>query len=394
MADEKSSPLHILVYGSGAIGTYIGGQLQVEGHRVAFLGRPRLAQQLQQHGLQLCDLDEKISTIPAKQLTVATSLADLPPPKSHWDYILVCCKLTSLEAAAQELHQHKQHLHPNTILVSMHNGVHAGRILRGLFPQQQVLICMIGISVKWEDIQFSLGSSLPMVLEEDRKKGRHVPLAEALLDANFPLTTTTKIAQALYAKLLINLFNPINAVAGKTVMECLKDRQLRSVWSAAIEEALQVYDVLDIKTAPLSVLSNQLLPCVLKLPNWMFFRIARSMFRIKSDVVTSMLMDVRRGGPTEIQHLAGEIVKLGNAAKVDTPVNRKLVQLIERMEQRPANTPPTFLQPHEIYYLTVGELKTRRCRFWHWQVFGVLVGISIIIFEIYFVVFSGKLNRK
>ncbi len=48
--DDK---LRILSFGAGAIGTYIGGSLALDGHPVVFLERPEVAAELNQRGLHL-----------------------------------------------------------------------------------------------------------------------------------------------------------------------------------------------------------------------------------------------------------------------------------------------------------------------------------------------------
>jgi 2-dehydropantoate 2-reductase len=47
--------------------------------------------------------------------------------------------------------------------------------------------------------------------------------------------------------------------------------------------------------------------------------------------IASMLQDVRRGAPTEIDVINGAIVKTGDKMGVPTPVNRTLTQLVRAM---------------------------------------------------------------
>ena len=54
-ADQAGS---FLIYGAGAIGTYIGGSLALHGHRVVFLERPEVAEELRQRGMCL-KIDEQ-----------------------------------------------------------------------------------------------------------------------------------------------------------------------------------------------------------------------------------------------------------------------------------------------------------------------------------------------
>ena len=59
MPDNASKPLHILSFGAGAIGTYIGGSLALDGHAVTFLERPAIVAELRQRGLHLKLLDRE-----------------------------------------------------------------------------------------------------------------------------------------------------------------------------------------------------------------------------------------------------------------------------------------------------------------------------------------------
>ena len=46
-------PLRVLSIGAGAIGTYIGGSLALQGHEVVFVERPEIAAELASRGLHL-----------------------------------------------------------------------------------------------------------------------------------------------------------------------------------------------------------------------------------------------------------------------------------------------------------------------------------------------------
>ncbi len=49
---------------------------------------------------------------------------------------------------------------------------------------------------------------------------------------------------------------------------------------------------------------------------------------------SSMLSDVQRGTPTEIDAISGAIVKVGEKVKVPAPVNRTLWQLVKAKTHR------------------------------------------------------------
>src|SRR4026207_1429957 len=67
MALSESSSLNgklkILVFGAGAIGTYIGGSLVLAGHQVVFVARQKVVDELRERGLRLdLTLDERRRT--------------------------------------------------------------------------------------------------------------------------------------------------------------------------------------------------------------------------------------------------------------------------------------------------------------------------------------------
>jgi 2-dehydropantoate 2-reductase len=49
--------------------------------------------------------------------------------------------------------------------------------------------------------------------------------------------------------------------------------------------------------------------------------------------ISSMLQDVLRGTPTEIDAINGAIIKAGEQVKVPTPVNTMLWQLVKSLDQ-------------------------------------------------------------
>ena len=52
-ASHLNGKLKILVFGAGAIGTYIGGSLALAGQQVFFVEQPKVAEELRQRGLRL-----------------------------------------------------------------------------------------------------------------------------------------------------------------------------------------------------------------------------------------------------------------------------------------------------------------------------------------------------
>jgi 2-dehydropantoate 2-reductase len=83
------------------------------------------------------------------------------------------------------------------------------------------------------------------------------------------------------------------------------------------------------------------MPIGLRLPDFLFFAVARAMVEIDPEARSSMAEDLERGRKTEIDHLNGEVVRLADEAGVPAPVNRRLVELIKAAE-RAGKSPPRF----------------------------------------------------
>ena len=70
------------------------------------------------------------------------------------------------------------------------------------------------------------------------------------------------------------------------------------------------------------------IPYVLKLPNFLFTRVANKMLAVDPTVRTSMWWDMSQGKPTEIAYLNGAVVDTGMRIGVSTPANKRIVALI------------------------------------------------------------------
>ena len=82
----------------------------------------------------------------------------------------------------------------------------------------------------------------------------------------------------------------------------------------------------------LTAIPAKLIPYVLRLPDFIFKRLANSMLAIDPTVRSSMWWDVKRSKVTEIDYLNGVVVALGDKHGVDCHANRKVVELIKLLE--------------------------------------------------------------
>src|SRR6185503_6007423 len=133
-------------------------------------------------------------------------------------------------------------------------------------------------------------------------------------------------------KLIINLNNALNALAGIPLAEELADRRWRRLLAAQVEEALGVMKAAGMRPAAIEGVPPRAIPFILRLPDALFRRVARRMLAVDPQARSSMWEDLRRGRPTEIDYLQGAILALARTSGVEAPLTQRISSLVKRAE--------------------------------------------------------------
>jgi 2-dehydropantoate 2-reductase len=113
----------ICIYGAGSIGCYVGGRLAATGSHVTFVGRAKLARELETHGLHLTDWEGAALAVSPDALHFATT----PAAAAEADLVLVTVKSAGTADAGREL---AGVVRPDALVVSFQNGLHNAEELR------------------------------------------------------------------------------------------------------------------------------------------------------------------------------------------------------------------------------------------------------------------------
>jgi 2-dehydropantoate 2-reductase len=141
------------------------------------------------------------------------------------------------------------------------------------------------------------------------------PLADALRAAGFIIETVPDPTALLWGKLVINAaINPLTALLGVLNGELLERPSARLLVQSIAREAAAVAEA-----------SGILLPY--PDPVAAVEAVARRTATNRS----SMLQDIQRRAPTEIDAICGAIVQVGEQVGVPTPVNQTLFYLIKAL---------------------------------------------------------------
>ena len=311
----------IAVYGAGGIGCYVGGRLAATGTPVTFVGRPRMAAELAANGLRLTDYlgaDLRVQDVRFETTPSGAAGADL---------VLVTVKSAATEGAAAEL---AGVLKPGAVVVSFQNGIRNGELLRSRLTEQVVITGMVPFNVLNRGAGvFHQGTEGALDIQQDAAL---TPYLSAFERAGLPLTQHADILPVQWAKLLLNLNNPINALSNLPLRDELSQRSYRRCLAAAQAEFLEILDAAGIRPAQLLAIPMHRFPTVLRLPDFLFRRLASKVLAVDPLARTSMWEDLEAGRPTEIDYLNGEVVRLARSLGRTAPVNERLVGLIHAAE--------------------------------------------------------------
>ena len=315
--------MKICIFGAGAIGGLMGAKLAAKGDvDVTFIARgPHLAA-MRENGMKL--ISEGVEQI------VHPRCVESAEEAGPQDYVLVTLKAHSLPSAARQM---QPLLGPDTAIVSAVNGIpwwyfhglggaYEGRIVQSVDPDGQVsallppsraIGCIVYPAAEVTApgvIDHSYGDRFSLGEPDGSRSPRAQALSEALIAAGFKAPVRPKIRDELWVKLWGNMaFNPISALTTATLDVLTGDEGQRGVARAMMLEGQRVAEALGVRFA-IDVDK----------------RIAGA-----AEVgahKTSMLQDLERGRPMEIEALLGAVVELADWVGEAAPISRTVLALV------------------------------------------------------------------
>jgi len=338
-----------LVFGAGQIGGFVGSCLGLQGFDVALAARPKLARRYALP-IECSDLDGHVATIDALRC-VDTSKSN-ESSTEVFDVIWLTVKCISIQAALDDL---RPFIAEHTVILCCQNGLGSDHTVRDAFPSNQVLRVMVPFNVvdlNASEIETVVVSDLvadaakneiepqPLRWCRTSEGGLHIELHPAILALAsklncdlLPVSCVQDMEATLWAKLQLNLANPVNALAGLPIKSMLENRNFRKLIAGAMDEQLAVTDAMNLALPKLTRISAHWVPRVLRLPNWLFSRVAQQMLAIDPQARVSMWWDIQQGRLTEIEYLNGAVVAKAKTLGLTCPINQKLVEQIHQLER-------------------------------------------------------------
>ncbi|MCW3477006.1 2-dehydropantoate 2-reductase [Limobrevibacterium gyesilva] len=314
--------MKVAIFGAGAIGGMMGVKLAAAGADVTFIARGAHLAAMQANGVTLHSGGETVTVRPRCIGNAAEAGVQ--------DYVVITLKAHSLPAAAPDI---ARMMGPDTALVTGINGVpywyfyglegpwkdrrvesvDPGGRLWDLLPPRQAIGCVVypaaevvapGVIEHTYGDRFSLGEP------DGSRSARIEALSRLLISAGLKAPVRPRIRDEIWVKLWGNLcFNPISALTGSTLDRITGRPDLRALCRAMMGEAQVVAEALGVKFA-------------VSLEKRIDGAAEVGVHK------TSMLQDLERGRPMEIDALLGAVVELGGVTGHAMPTCESVLALL------------------------------------------------------------------
>jgi 2-dehydropantoate 2-reductase len=303
--------MRITIIGTGALACLFGADLAPYAEVSLFGAWQEQIEALNTHGLKLRRLDGQ-ETI-HKLWAVADNRA-LPPA----DIVLVLVKSSQTEKAAW---QARALLAPGGLALTLQNGL-------GNFEKLQAQVgagrAVLGVTMRGANIiepgVVAVGSEglTTVVFSDTVPMERLQPFCSLCRQAGIAIEATASAESIVWGKLAINAgINPVAALLGMRNGYLVSDPSAEALMRAAAGEVEMVAHVRGISL--------------------LYADAGQAAYETVRRSVTnrcSMLQDMQRGAPTEIDAICGAVCREAEKLGLDTPVNRLLWQLVRAAEGR------------------------------------------------------------
>jgi 2-dehydropantoate 2-reductase len=189
--------------------------------------------------------------------------------------------------------------------------------------------------------RFHRSTSGDIVIEAD-----DAATAERLSVPGLKLRATQDISGVQWGKLLVNLNNALNALAGLPLRRQLALRTWRKLFADQMAEGLAALRAEGIKPVSSTPVPANWTPHLLRLPDAVFNMVLGRTMKIDPEARSSMWEDLQRGRVTEINYLQGVIIEIADRHGLQVPLSRRIVALIRNAEQAGKGAPG--LTPEQI----------------------------------------------
>ncbi len=316
--------MRVCVFGAGAIGGLVAARLALAGEEVVVVARGAHLAAITARGLVLRD--------ETGERTAPVTATDDPSAVGPVDYVIVTLKAPALPAAAPGI---AKLLGPETAVVPALNGfpywyfhgltgafggarverVDPGGVVSRSLPPERVIGCVVYPAAEVIEpgvVEHRYGDRVTLGEPDGSRSPRALALSEALHRAGFKSPVRPRIRDDVWVKLWGNLaFNPVSLLTHAPLDRIAGEAGTRALCRGMMLEGQAIGEALGARFA---IGVDQRIDG------------AGAVVGHK----TSMLQDLEKGRPVELDALLGAVVELADLTGVGAPLCRAVLALAEQ----------------------------------------------------------------
>ena len=318
------------ILGAGALGIIIGALMTKNGKQVDLIDS-------YQENVDALNADGARVT---GNLELHWPVTALTPQemKGEYDLILLLTKQTANEMALPRL---LPHLHPDSIVCTLQNGIPEDGVA-AIIGRERTIGGAVGFGATWlrpgvSELTSTLEAVEKFAFEIGELDGVVRPRLETvkeILSAAGGTTILTNLMGIRWTKLLMNAtFSGMSAALGCSFRDLLADEKAMTCIAYIADETIKVchgkgYRMVEMQGADMEFLE---LGSKADIAGKMdFYRKVWGRHNNKA----SMLQDLEKGNNTEIDHINGVVCRSGRECGIATPFNDKVVEIVKQAEAR------------------------------------------------------------
>lgn len=325
--------MKILVFGSGAVGGYLGARLSHAGHDVTLVARAAMAENIAENGLIIAEDNKRLVARPQTAFSLRQALLD----DAVYDLILLGMKSYDLEDALNELVAFCPNL---PTLITLQNGIGVEEPFIRQYGAERVVAGSVTIPLNMS------ASHIITVEKSERGLALAPTAAHQSIDQWVNLfqeagVSTTKVKQyqsLKWSKALLNIMgNASAAIVNRHPRVIYNYEPTFRLEVTMLRETLAVMRKLEIKVINLPGVPAAKLQTALRwLPEFILKpSLASRVSEGRGEKLPSFHMDLSAGKEkNEVVYHNGAIARVGREQGVETPVNTVLNDLMLKLVRK------------------------------------------------------------
>lgn len=322
--------MDILVYGAGAIGGYLGSRLFADGHQVALLDQPAVAERINTEGLLLTEAGHTISIQPP----AVSSLEEAFTNGAGYDLVLIALKSFDLDMILEPL---IAVCPQSTSILTVQNGIGIEDMLLDKLSPGQLIAASLTTPVRKAD-----GKTL-VVERSDRglalaptAPGQDVqPWVDLFQSAGITTIGLDNYEAMKWSKALLNMVgNASSAILNQPPGEIYQDPIMFGLEVRMLRETAAVMAAQNIPVVNLPGSAAKTLASAIKWVPQLLLKpiLTKIVAGGRGDKMPSFYIDLVSGrGKSEVIYHNGAVARIGNSVGVQTPVNQILNDVLVKL---------------------------------------------------------------